>query len=480
MENYHIIKTINFDHLPGFWSSIIAMYHLSIGDLLCRFRDGTLTCEAYTRRVIQRAEDLTVFNYFVSMDTDRMLKEAKEADVRYQSKTNRPLEGILIAIKDNIDIESEPTGAGTPGLSGLKPKHTANVAKRLFDAGVIHAGRTNMHELAYGPFTVNKYTGSSHNFHNFDYTCGGSSGGSAGAVAADIVPAALGTDTAGSIRIPSSCSGVFGLRPTIGRWPSDYGAKMTHMRDSVGPLARSAGDIAILDHVMTGEEPPHEELSPTEIRIGVARPHFWESLDTEVKEYAEQFLTCLKQKGFVIIDEGEIPGVGEMFDRYKTPTISHEMIRRLEEYLKHHSHDVTAKEVIDKTASPDVKALFQDAMENPPGEDIIQMAMAARDKLKEEMKKYFEHHQIECLLMPANKIPPPPLNALVNADCSNIKKQIAANHDCASICNNPSLVIPGGFARVGGVPFGMQIEGLTGSDRRLIAVARAIEKVFKL
>ena len=454
------------------------MYRLSIGDLLCRFRDGTLTCETYTRRVIQRAEDLKVFNYFVSMDTDRMLKEAKEADARYRSKTNRPLEGILIAIKDNIDIKGEPTGAGTMGLAGLKPKHTSEVAKRLFDAGVIHAGRTNMHELAYGVSTTNKYTGYSHNFHNFDYTCGGSSGGSGGAVAADIVPAALGTDTGGSIRIPSSYNGVFGLRPTSGRWPSDYGAKLSHMRDSVGPLARSADDIAILDHVMTGEE-PHEELSPTEIRIGVARPHFWEGLNTEVEEYAERFLTGLKQKGFVIIDEGEIPGVGEILDKYVHQIINHEMIPRLQEYLKHHIHDVTVEEVIDKIASPDVKVLFQDAIENPPDEDIIQSVIVAKDKLKEELKKYFEHHQIECLLMPANKIPPPTLSAF-DSDNSKLLVPIIENHDCANTCDNPSLVIPGGFARVGGVPFGMQIEGLTGSDRRLIAVARAIEKAFKL
>ena len=456
------------------------MYHLGIRDLRNHFKDGTLTCEAYTKRVIQRAEDLKVFNYFVSMDTDRMLKEAKEADARYQSKTNRPLEGILIAIKDNIDIEGEPTGAGTPGLSGLKPKHTADVAKRLFDAGVIHAGRTNMTELAAGMATNNKFTGDSHNFHNFDYTCGGSSGGSAGAVAADIVPAALGTDTAGSIRIPSSYSGVFGLRPTIGRWPSDYGVKMTHMRDSVGPLARSADDIAILDHVMTGEE-PHEELSPTEIRIGVARPHFWEDLDTEVEEYAERFLTCLKQKGFVIIDEGEIPGVGEMCHKYLLDTIHYEIMPRFEEYLKHHDHSITVQEVADKIASPEVKVIFQkDVIVNPPGEDIIQSAMAARDKLKEELKKYFEHHQIECLLMPANKIPPPTLSAFDSGPNSTEALIICDNHACAGSCNNPSLVIPGGFTRVGGVPFGMQIEGLTGSDRRLIAVTRAIEKAFKL
>ena len=454
------------------------MYRLSINDLLQQFSTGTLTCEDYTRRVIQRAEDLKVFNYFVSMDRDRMLQEAKEADARYRSKTNRPLEGIPIAIKDNIDIEGESTGAGTPGLAGLKPKHTAEVARRLLEAGAIHAGRTNMHELAYGVSTNNSHTGACHNFHNFDYSCGGSSGGSGGAVAADIVPAALGTDTGGSIRIPSSYSGVFGLRPTSGRWPSDYGAKMSHVRDSVGPLTRSAEDIAVLDSIMTGEV-SHEELTPSEIRIGVPRAFFWEGLDSEVEEYAEKFLADLKSKGFVIVEGGEIPGAREMRQRYSGPILKHEVIPRLEEYLKCHGHSITVHDVIEKIASPDVKVLFENVLKNPPSEDIIKSAMLARDQLIQDFRDYFEKQRLDCILMPANKIPPPTLSDFMAED-STLLGLVAQNDNFANFCNNPSLVIPGGFARVGGVPFGMQIEGPTGSDRRVIAVARAIEKALQL
>ncbi|XP_033645482.1 mandelamide hydrolase-like [Asterias rubens] len=451
------------------------MYRLTIGDLLDRFKKGTLTCEAYTKRMIQRAEDLKIFNYFVSMDTERMLQKAKEADVRYQSKTNRPLEGILIALKDNIDVEGEVTGACTPGLAGLKPKHTAEVAKRLFDAGAIHAGRTNMHELAAGASTINPYTGDSHNFHNFDYICGGSSGGSGGAVAADIVPVALGTDTGGSIRIPSSFNGVFGLRTTSGRWPADYGVKMTHVRDSVGPITRCANDIAILDHVMTGEE-PLDDVTPADIRIGVARPHFWEGLDPTVQEYAEKFLAELKDKGFTIIDEGEVPGVAEMFSSYFLPTINYEFIPRLQEYLDHHGHRVPVEEVVNKIASPDVREVFQSIVQHPVSHGLYQAAMTARDKLRDDMKKYFEDHQLDCILMPANKVPP----LLISIYEPPTEDAITHNEDCGNICNNPSLVIPGGRVRGSGVPFGMQIEGLTGNDRRLIAVAKAIEKALEL
>ncbi|XP_022088363.1 uncharacterized protein LOC110978036 [Acanthaster planci] len=452
------------------------MYHLGIKDLLDRFSNGTLTCEAYMRWVIQRAEDLKVFNYFVSMNTEKMLKDAQEADARYGTKTNRPLEGVPIALKDNIDVEGEVTGAGTPGLAGLKAKHTAEVAKRLFEAGAIHAGRTVMHELAYGVSTTNPYTGDSHNFHNFDYTCGGSSGGSAGAIAADIVPAALGTDTGGSIRIPASYSGVYGLRPTSKRWPSDYGLKASHLRDSVGPLVRSPEDLAILDQVMTGEE-AFRELSPAEIRIGVPRSHFWEGLDPEVKEYSERFVMALKRKGFIVIDEGGIPGLSEICRDYFLPSINCEVVARFQEYILHHGHDVTVEDVAEKIATPVVKAAFADSMKNPPSEDVVQLATAARDKLVQDVRRYFKDHRLECILMPASKIPAPTLAAFWSDKAGELMV-IVENHDCANMCDNPSLVIPGGFSREGGVPFGMQIEGLTGSDSQLIAVAKAIEKAL--
>mmetsp|Transcript_2713 Transcript_2713/g.324 ORF Transcript_2713/g.324 Transcript_2713/m.324 type:complete len:110 (-) Transcript_2713:687-1016(-) len=109
-----------------------------------------------------------------------------------------------------------------------------------------------MHELAYGITTINAFTGNSRNFFNRDHSCGGSSGGSGGVVGADLVPGAIGTDTGGSIRLPSSNNGAFGYKPTIDRWDSNYGIKMTHRRDTVGPMTRHAEDIALMDTAVTG------------------------------------------------------------------------------------------------------------------------------------------------------------------------------------------------------------------------------------
>ena len=118
--------------------------------------------------------------------------------------------------------------------------------------GLINAGKTNMHELSFGTMSKNIIYGAARSAFDYNRSAGGSSGGSAGAVGLETVPIALGTDTGGSIRIPASSNGIYGYRPTIDRWPADYGMKMSHVRDSIGPLALSVRDILLMDSLVTG------------------------------------------------------------------------------------------------------------------------------------------------------------------------------------------------------------------------------------
>jgi Asp-tRNA(Asn)/Glu-tRNA(Gln) amidotransferase A subunit family amidase len=221
-----------------------------------------------------------------------MLERAKLADQKYANGTAGSLEGLPFAFKDNIAFNDEPCSGCTPAFWGRIPKDTAEVAKRLLGAGVIPSGRTIMHELAYGITSNNAFTGSPRNFYNREFSCGGSSGGSGGVVGADIVPASLGTDTGGSIRIPASTNGVFGYKPTIDRWPQDYGILMTKLRDTVGPMARSMEDIVMFDNIVTGNNT--DIPNPKDVRIGVPRSHYWEKLDPDVAQQGEEFLVRLK------------------------------------------------------------------------------------------------------------------------------------------------------------------------------------------
>ena len=155
------------------------------------------------------------------------------------------LHGIPILVKDNINTVDFLTTGGTPALANHQPSADAGVITRLKNAGALIVGKTNMHELAFGITSNNAFTGAVHNPYDRKLITGGSSGGSAAAVSAHIVPVSLGSDTGGSNRIPASLCGVCGFRPTTGRYPGDGLINLSKTRDTVGIFAHSVSDIAL-------------------------------------------------------------------------------------------------------------------------------------------------------------------------------------------------------------------------------------------
>ena len=167
-------------------------------------------------------------------------------------------------MKDNIDVLIEggnvPVTCGTIALLSHKPTSEGTLwSWRLKNNGVICAGRTTMAELGLSTAIKNEsYSGSPRSAYNTELTSGGSSGGSGGAVGSGILPVALGTDTTGGIRIPAACNGVVGYRPTVNRWPSDFGLRISPSLDSIGPITHSVRDAIFMDSIVTEEK--HEKI----------------------------------------------------------------------------------------------------------------------------------------------------------------------------------------------------------------------------
>jgi aspartyl-tRNA(Asn)/glutamyl-tRNA(Gln) amidotransferase subunit A len=290
---------------------------LTIDEIHRQYLTGEATPSEITRAALDRIEESQErLNAFITVDRGGALRRAAEMDagIKDAVRTN-PLAGIPVAVKDNMCREGLRTTCGSRILGNYLPPYTATAVARLSEAGAIIVGKTNMDEFAMGSSTENSSFGPVHNPWNEEYVPGGSSGGSAVAVAAGLVPIALGSDTGGSIRLPASFCGIVGLKPTYGR-VSRYGlVAFASSLDQIGPLARNACDAARTLGVISGRDPFDSTSANVDVpdylatltdevrglRIGVPAECFGEGLDTEVRDRVEAAIEKLRERGAVIV-----------------------------------------------------------------------------------------------------------------------------------------------------------------------------------
>lgn len=252
-------------------------------------------------------------NSFISIN-DQALILAKEADKKIKSGQASPLTGIPLAVKDLILVKDQKATAGSQMLAHYVATYTATAVQRLVDQGMIIIGKTNCDEFAMGASSETSYFGPVKNPHDLSRVAGGSSGGSAAALAANLAPLALGTDTGGSIRQPAAFCGVYGLKPSYGR-VSRYGTMaMTSSLDQIGPMANSIEDLAYLLQYMAG----HDKYDATslldtvpnynkeikkeakELVLGVPQEYFGAGINPEIKTAIENKIAQLKEQGFKV------------------------------------------------------------------------------------------------------------------------------------------------------------------------------------
>ncbi len=267
---------------------------------------------------------------FLYVDREGALAAARQWDDRYRRGDDLPaLAGLPIAIKDVICTQGRPTTCGSRILDGWMPPYDATVVARLRAAGAIVIGKTNCDEFAMGSSTENSGFGPTHNPWDLDRVPGGSSGGSAAAVSAEMVPLALGSDTGGSIRQPAGLTGIVGLKPTYGR-VSRYGlVAFASSMDQIGPMARTVADVALLLQVIAGHD-PRDSTSATlpvpayrdalvggvkGVRVGIAREAFGEGLQAEVREAVRAAARTLEGLG-ATLEEVSLPTIDYALPTY--------------------------------------------------------------------------------------------------------------------------------------------------------------------
>ena len=433
----------------------------------------------YATALLERAKTWSEINAFITLDRDHVMAETQRVDA---GKATGSLAGLPIAFKDAIGTSQLPTTAATPALRNYHPTEDAQVVTDLRTAGAFVYGKLNMHELSYGITSNNPTYGPVRNPHDLRRIPGGSSGGAGAAVAAGLVPVAIGTDTGGSVRIPAALCGVVGFRPSIGRYSQSGIIPVSHTRDTAGPLARSVDDVALVDAAITRSPDQLEGLKPSDIRLGLPNNHYLDNLHPDTRAVFEERLSELRQAGFLIVPV-DVDGVQPPLESCGFPIAMWETKINLIAYLQEHPEaGVTLEDLIRAGASADVKAVLSGVL----APNFEQMAPAYQEAIKTRrpalqsgLARCFADHRLNTLIFPTTVLPAARIGedetVSLNGEKVPTFPTFIHNTDPGSIAGLPGISLPAGLSKRG-LPVGIELDGVAGSDRHLLAVARVVER----
>jgi len=444
------------------------------------------SAETAVTKSLEAANKLEELGAFIHLDADGAVLKARSADDKSAvGEAGGPLHGVPIVVKDNIHVADMPNSAGTLALENFIPKKSNKVVLALEAAGAIVVGKTNMHELAFGITSNNAAFGPVRNAHDPSLIAGGSSGGTAVAIAANIVTMGLGTDTGGSTRIPATLNGIVGFRPTLGRYDTNDVTPIASTRDTVGPLANSVASLALMDSVITNTPIAIEAAELKGLRLGVPREYFYADLSAEVRSNVDSVLTQLAEVGVVLVNV-ELPNLEALNNNVSNPVALHEFITQLPQYLKKHNTGVDINEIAANIKSPDVAGAvaFQQSPDAIPLDVYEQAINVYRPKLKGLYSDAFASYHVDAFIVPAT---PCAAQAIATSD-ETVElngKQVPTfptyirNTDPTSNAGLPSLAMPSGKTS-DGRPIGILLDGPEHSDRRLLEIALSIESLLSL
>jgi aspartyl-tRNA(Asn)/glutamyl-tRNA(Gln) amidotransferase subunit A len=435
--------------------------------------------EMYLRRIERQNPAL---NAILTVTAEQALAAARKAEkqlLRRGSSRSKPapLFGIPITIKDNIWTRGIRSTAGSKILRDFVPAEDATVARKLGNAGAILLGKTNLNEFAYGITGGNAHYGPAHNPWDLARISGGSSAGSAVAVAAGLGAASVGTDTGGSIRVPSSFCGTVGLKPTFGRVSVFGTMPLSPSFDHIGPIARSVADAAILLGVIAGRDPLDPASSPAAVqdyrgalrkplrkfRLGRPRELYWEKLDPEVRRLSEAAVREMQKRG-ATVREVSLPSLRPSLDAATDISLAEALhVHESAGYFPSRAADY-GEEVGQRIA----------AGEKVPAVRYL-AALDVRKRLLAEFAAAFQ--DVDAIVAPSLPVPAPLIGAEtvdIDGQETGTRPAIVGHSRPANFTGLPAISVPCGFTRAG-LPVGLQLIGPAFEEAALLRIAYTYE-----
>ncbi|MFC4516639.1 amidase [Streptomyces ehimensis] len=436
-------------------------YELSLAEAAGAIAAGGLSPTELTGSVLARIDAVEPrLNAYVEVLADAARRDAAAAEREIAAGRRRgPLHGVPMALKDLIDVAGLPTTASSRVREHHVAERDSTVAARLAEAGAVLLGKTHTHEFAYGLTTPQ-----TRNARAADRVAGGSSGGSAVAVAAGTATFALGTDTGGSIRVPAALNGVVGLKPTYGLVPVDGVVPLSWSLDHVGPLTRTVGDAGLVLAALTGREAPAPG-GVAGVRVGVPRNHYFERVTPEVAEAVRAATARLAELGARLVDV-EIP-MADHIQGTQWGLMVPEASSVHEETLR------TSPELY----TPDVRLLLE-AGEHVLAGDYLR-AQRARALMRQEWARLFAEVDVVAaptVPMVAARADQPAV-AWPDGTIETVSDAYVRLSAPANITGAPALSLPVGVDGAG-LPIGMQLIGRPFGEATVLDVGRAVEEAY--
>jgi aspartyl-tRNA(Asn)/glutamyl-tRNA(Gln) amidotransferase subunit A len=407
-------------------------------------------------------------NAFITVLGEEARAQAALADEELAAGRCRgPLHGIPISLKDLIDLAGAPTTAASRVLDGYVAADDAPVVARLRAAGAVFVGKCNLHEFAFGTTSEDSAYGPVRNPWDPTRSAGGSSGGSAAAVVSGMGLASVGTDTGGSIRIPSAVCGCVGLKPTYGELPCDGIVPLSRSLDHVGPIARSVADAWLLFHAMAGQ-PTHAPLRPPRpvgsLRLGLLRPYFMDVLDGAVTEQFSIELSRLRSSGARVIDRAvaRAADIATVYLHLQLPEAS--------------AYHAPALERCPEAYTPPVRQRLE-LGRYVLAEDYARARVGA-EVLRRDVDAALEN--CDAVVLPSVPIVAQPIGSSALAFGGRsypVRALMLRLTQLFDITGHPAISLPCGRSREN-LPVGLQLVGRHGRTAELLEVAAAVESAI--